>query len=438
MSGILQTQGSCWFYGILNELILSYDLGRLLYKHIEFEFARMSPDEREFFMSSVRAPCPLGTQFKKIYFYKFLDQYFCTHGPGQYLKKAGKSLSLVRRVSLAGSAVRRVQQGSYPNKELPSVLKTLGISYTIFKKPPSTANTELCVIAPGPTSWIDITSVPLSVCNGKYRLAAASIVIRNKNMSRLHSAHALAATIDAAGKGHVFDSASGLNLSVNWTKPDKLKYMIDTYIAPRFDSFSTANGTVTITDYGFSHLIYVNKLAVKGVVPVCRLNRVRKSPEHNLSYMYIPFFKHASSLVARLNTDMRLGLLTAADKRKIIKKFLEKKQESPKIKGNLSIVRNILMTNKSRASIERYLNTHFTFSPQNKKEINKFLENKFKINSLARAKGSVDRLKTMKARKEYLKKTTLVGTNLATLKKYIASRNNQQRAERELKRAAKK
>ena len=435
MSGALQTQGSCWFYGILNELILSYDLGRLLYKHIDIEFKKMTPEERTFFMDSVKAPCPLGTNFKKIYFYKFLDQYFCTSGPGQYLKKAGKSQSLVKRVS-AGSTTRRLTKGSFPNVELPRILKTLGITCTYLTNPgaaPSTMKTELCAVAPGPRTWFDLTKkFEPFIAGGKYRLAAAAIAIQNKGHGGLHGGHALTATIDATGNGVLFDSASGKRLRVNWLKPELLKRVIDTHIAPEFDSFYK-DGKVTITNYGYSHLIYVNKDAVRGVAPACRLNRMRRVT-NNISFMYLPFFKTAESLTRRLDKDLQAGIITPADKQKIIKKFLETTDKSPKLKGNLSVVRNILKSNMSRASIQRYLNKHYTFSPQNKKEINKFLENKFKINSLAKAKGSINRLKTMKARKEYLKKTVLVGTNLANLKRYIAMKNKQQRSERDLKR----
>jgi hypothetical protein len=452
MSGAIQTQGSCWFYGILNELILSYDIGRLLYKHIDIEFKKMTPDEREFFMSSVRAPCPLGINFKKIYFYKFLDQYFCTSGPGQYLKKAGRSLSLVGKVLSAGSTVRRVTSGSYPNIELPRVLKTLGISCAFVKTPQmvtKNTNTEMCAIAPGLRSWFPITQqFEPFIGEGRYRLAAASIAIRNKNKDGLHAGHALTATIDSTGNGILFDSASGKRITVNWLKPEKLKHVINTQIAPEFYGVFFKNGQVTITDYGFSHVIYVKKEAVKGVAPACRLNRMRKTPGYNMNYMYLPFFKTAASLRARLNRNVKAGLIAPVNRQKIIKKFKEKARS--KIRGNLSVVRGVIESNMSRASIERYLQNHFVFSPRNRLEVNKFLENKFKtvgpkarreepwnmkanlqINLFEKAKGSVNRLKTIKARKEYLKQSTLKGANLVNLKRYIAMKNEQQR---ELKR----
>ena len=438
MSGAIQTQGSCWFYGILNELILSYDIGKLLYKHIDIEFKKMTPDEREFFLSSARAPCPLGTNFKKIYFYKFLDQYFCTSGPGQYLKKAGRSLSLVGKVTSAGSTVRRVTSGSYPNEELPRILRTLGITCAYVRNTQMVTDTldkELCAVAPGPRTWFPVTEkIEQFIGGGKYRLAAASIVIQNSTKGGIHSAHALSATVDSAGNGVLFDSASGKRLIVNWTKPETLKNAINKHIAPEFGSFYK-NGKVTITDYGFSHFLYVKRAAIKGVAPACRLNRMRKSPAQNISYVYLPFFKTAESLKARLNQNVKAGIIPPVHRQKIIKKFFEKKKESPKLKGNLSVVRGVLESKMSRQSIERYLNKHFTFSPRNKLEVNKFLENKFKINSLSKAKGSVNRLKTIKARKEYLKKSTFVGGNLANLKKYILMKNEQQR---ELKKAAKR
>jgi len=435
MSGAVQTQGSCWFYGILNELILSYDIGRLLYKHIDIEFKKMTPDEREFFLSSVKAPCPLGINFKRIYFYKFLDQYFCTSGPGQYLKKAGRSLSLVGKVTSAGSTMRRVTKGSYPNEELPRVLRTLGISCDYIKDPlkvPKSMNSQLCAVAPGPRGWFPLTEkIYQFIGDGRYRLAAASIAIRNKNNEGLHSGHALTVTVDSAGNGVLFDSASGKRLIVNWLKPERLKHIIDTQIAPEFYGTFYKDGKVTITDYGFSHFLYVKKAAIKGVAPACRLNRMRKTPGRNMSYVYLPFFKTAASLRDRLNHNVKAGFILPVNRQKILRKFLEKKKESPKIKGNLSVVRGVIESNMSRQSIERYLNKHFTFSPRNKLEVNKFLENKFKINSLAKAKGSVNRLKTIKARKEYLKQSTLTGINRANLKKYIVMKNEQQR---ELKR----
>ena len=76
--GALQTRGTCWFFSIINGFLLSDAGQKILFDHLEKFYKGLSPAEKAQFDDGVPAPCVKSLMTaKRMYFYKFLDQYLC-------------------------------------------------------------------------------------------------------------------------------------------------------------------------------------------------------------------------------------------------------------------------------------------------------------------------------------------------------------------------
>ena len=106
--GAIQTLGTCWFYSIINGLILSDDGKKILYAELTRFYKTMNADELKYFHDSGALACPLRGDIlkaKRIFFYKFLDQFLCyMSGPRAASLKMHKSAEVLQNISLAGTA----------------------------------------------------------------------------------------------------------------------------------------------------------------------------------------------------------------------------------------------------------------------------------------------------------------------------------------------
>jgi hypothetical protein len=80
VNGAIQTRGTCWFFSIINGFLLSDAGQKILFRSMEKFYKSLTDQEKAYFDDSIEAPCPLRGDIiktKRIYFYKFLDQYLC-------------------------------------------------------------------------------------------------------------------------------------------------------------------------------------------------------------------------------------------------------------------------------------------------------------------------------------------------------------------------
>jgi len=347
MSGALQKKGTCWLYSIVNQFILSDGMLRVLKWHMETQYIKMTPEEKEFFDAPMETVCPFGSRFNKVYFYKFLDQYTCLQGgPGQLRKQGGKSANLLKRFSGGGNNYRAGGgvEGSYFLPELIKALKTLDIStYShgkcldypaniakkaseVFKNPNDqfvilhTGNMKtsypLYDVKPVDPSW---TAKPYSrtikIGTRLFDLASAGIGIYNSNYKGLHSGHIIIAYVDAHGKGYLFDSNQMSNYArCDWWDPKKLEKTIrGPFINGKYAQF-TGN---SITNISYNAFVYVRRTFVSAVPLVCRL-KYRRLNFNTRAYMG---YNTMNQLENALTRKLARGELSQAERVKIIKNF---------------------------------------------------------------------------------------------------------------------
>lgn len=139
--GVIQTHGMCWFYSMLNGFLLSEGGQKLLYEKMVHFYRGLTPEEKAFFKDGIDAPCPRGSAFKPIYFYKFLDQFLCfMSGPRAIKNKPGLSPEILNNLNLINMYTGKVvnaHTGSHPNTQIIPLLDRIGFTeheyYTVHR-----------------------------------------------------------------------------------------------------------------------------------------------------------------------------------------------------------------------------------------------------------------------------------------------------------------
>jgi hypothetical protein len=278
---------------------------KILFRAMEKFYKGLTDQEKAYFDDSIEAPCPLRGDIiktKRIYFYKFLDQYLCFKtGPRSVSLKMGKSANVLGGASLAGTLAKAHVggQGAYPGEEIHKILKHLGITdYAIanemgylpldqsLKRPPFV----ICK-APGRQN---MSTLP-KFRPGSYDKMCCSVTIGNSRASNAteHKYHAITGFV-CGGKGYLFDSNQRKSFPCQWWIPEKLKKVVDEDLAQYYSFFK--NGQVDFLVYNyviFSRQAYVNDIALS-----CRL-KYKKTKTPNIHNSYFG----RKNLANALNTD---------------------------------------------------------------------------------------------------------------------------------------
>jgi hypothetical protein len=276
--GALQTRGTCWFFSIINGFLLSDAGQKILFDHLEKFYKSLDASEKAYFDDKFAAPCPLRADIiktKKIYFYKFLDQYLCyKSGPRSVSVKAGKSANILRNVSLAGTFAKNHAggQGGYPGQEIIKILKHLGITdYGLADQngtlyPEYKGKSPHFVICKPSTGKDFMGFLPVYKPKAYTRMCCSITIGNSKAPSTVnHKFHAITGFM-CDGKGYLFDSNQKKMFPCNWWYPSDLKICL-VEIAKIYDFF--IGGQINYTSYNY--VIYSKNSYVEGINPVCRL-----------------------------------------------------------------------------------------------------------------------------------------------------------------------
>jgi hypothetical protein len=274
--GALQSRGTCWFFSIINGFLLSDAGQKILFDHLEKFYKGLSPAEKAQFDDGVPAPCVKSLMTaKRMYFYKFLDQYLCFRsGPRSASLKAGKSANILGGASLAGTLAKQNSggKGAFPQEELPKILKHLGITDYIMTRHNAHMPVEdarkrphFLVAVASKSSRVD--RVP-SFRPKTYSKMCCSVTIGNSNASNslAHKYHAITGYV-CNGKGYLFDSNQRKEFPCNWWVWNDLKRVVDNEVARHYDFF--AGGQINYMGYNF--VIFSRNDYIDSIKPVCRL-----------------------------------------------------------------------------------------------------------------------------------------------------------------------
>jgi hypothetical protein len=285
--GILQTRGTCWFYTILNGFLLSEDGQKIMYANLQEYYAKLTPTEKAYFDDRLDAPCPMKdlTKTKKIYFWKFIDQYMCLlSGPRAVSLKIAKSANLLGNMNLQGTVakVSKGGTGAHPQQEIEKVLDHLGFKGKYYSGNVNRRRKPQFVIRKaGDRTYMPI--VYRTVAPG-YSLMCAGLVIGNTQAasSEQHRMHSIVGYI-VDDKGYIFDSNQRKVFRCNWWDLTDFKRVVRDEISLAYSFFK--DGQVNVHNY--SYAIYARNEFTKGISPSCRMKyrNIDKSPViYDLNY----------------------------------------------------------------------------------------------------------------------------------------------------------
>ena len=322
--GAIQSRGTCWFFSIINGFLLSDAGQKILFRSMEKFYKSLTDQEKAYFDDGLDAPCPLRGDIiktKRIYFYKFLDQYLCFKtGPRSVSVKMGRSANVLGGASLAGTLAKAHVggQGAFPGEEIHKILKHLGITnYTVadaFGHLPSQESQKRppFVICKAPGRQI-MSTLP-KFRPGSYDKMCCSVTFGNSRASNAteHKYHAVAGFV-CGGKGYLFDSNQRKSFPCQWWNPEKLKKVVHEDLAQFYPFLK--NGQIDFLVYNyviFSRQAYVNDIALS-----CRLKyKKTKTPVGaGFNPAQIAAIKHARARQPFLNKNFYNSLLETAKNR---------------------------------------------------------------------------------------------------------------------------
>ena len=287
--GALQTRGTCWFFSIINGFLLSDAGQKILFDHLEKFYKGLDVSEKAYFDDPMNAPCPLKANIiktKRIYFYKFLDQYLCFRsGPRSMSLKAGKSANILGGASLAGTLAKQHAggQGAFVQEELPKILKHLGITDYLIAN--ADGHLPLTDAKKRPHFVVALSSKSAAILRipkfrpQTYSKMCCSITIGNSNASnsQQHKYHAITGYM-CNGKGYLFDSNQRKQFPCEWWKGESLKKVVFDEVARIYDFF--AGGQINYMACNF--VIFSRNDYIESIKPVCRLKYKKTKTPYGL------------------------------------------------------------------------------------------------------------------------------------------------------------
>ena len=323
---------------------------------------------------------------KRIYFYKFLDQYLCFRsGPRSVSAKMGQSANILGGASLAGTLAKQHAggQGAFAGEELPKILKHLGITDYLMANayghlPLTDAKKRPHFVVAVASKTTGMGQVPYFRPK-TYSKMCCSITIGNSNASnsQQHKFHAITGYM-CNGKGYLFDSNQRKQFPCEWWVWKDLEKVVYGEVARFYDFF--AGGQINYMGYNF--VIFSRNDYIESIKPVCRLkykktktpfsiltrvsdNKFNKHTKpggrwNNLKPAQLAAIKHAR---AREKTKRSAPVINKAAFNGILASSNSKNNALQKVKNleNAGYIRN----SSAYGNFYTKLNTKYAASPEN-------------------------------------------------------------------------
>ena len=409
--GAIQTRGTCWFYSILNGFILSEDGQKILFNRLKNFHKKLKPAEKAYFDDEFNAPCPMKnlSKTKKIYFWKFIDQYLCfMSGPRAVTLKAGKSASILGKMNLQGTVAKNLGgKGAFPQVEIGKILDNVGFGGEYYVKyasdPPkfhARRKPQFVVVMQSKLytrAYMDEIPAGL-LADPKYKIMCASLVIANTNAnsSEMHKWHAVAGFV-CNNTGYIYDSNQRKIFKCDWWNLADFKKVANEEIALAYPFFK--GGKINVHTYSFA--IFARNEFTKDIGAACLMKYKAKTPNLGLSNA---FFTDPNSGKA-INT--RFPQLNPAQ-RAALKRKWARTTHRELVYVNSATLNSILTgatsRNNSMRSVFDLRNAGYTvkndlFSNFEKKLNVKFPVAAAKTYTFAEAKAHLNKFKTSAVRK---------------------------------------
>ena len=342
--GAIQTAGTCWFYSILNGFILSEGGQKILYAQLKEFYNKLTEKEKEYFQDGSNAPCPLKdlTKVKKIYFWKFVDQYLCfMSGPRAKSLKTGRSVEMLKGMSLVGTVAREGggALGGKPQEEITKILGHVGfkemnetvkshkdflvvefdasqkagkLDFDHRKKP------KFIIVKAKGSNYMESATPGFVVNDPDYSLMCSSIVIGNSKAksSEMHKYHAVAG-YTCNGNGYIYDSNQRKVFKCDYWDWPKLKATLDNNVANLYNFFKGGK----INYYSIAFHVLARKDYVKHIGPACLMKYKTKTPNIGINFT-------SPNLGRRLDNNTKFRHLTPAERIALKRKWARTKHRN--------------------------------------------------------------------------------------------------------------
>jgi len=303
-----QTHATCWFYTILNGLLMSEGGQKLLYEKMVHFYKGLTPQEKSFFRDGIDAPCPRGRNFKPIFFYKFLDQFFCfMSGPRNIKLKAGLSPQLLNN---AGLNVNE-HTGSWSIKEFVPLLRRLGFEEDEYQVTNYEELASKVALKPKIIMSTDHWVRSSTAIRG-YELMCACIELLPTYTARTVNGHAVAGYV-CNGKPYLIDSNVLEPMPCKWWDYNQLQSAFKKMNKMYNNRYESIN---------ISYSVYVKRSTLRRIHPACLLRY------KNANVQAKPMTPAVKSAIKRQN------------KRPSVLKFFFPRKKSPSLSPSLLPVPN--------------------------------------------------------------------------------------------------
>ena len=368
--GAIQTRGTCWFYSIINGFLLSTAGQKILFAAMEDFYKSLDPSEKAYFDDEIDAPCPLKGNIqktKRIYFYKFLDQYLCYKSGRRVMSlRAAKSPNILGGISLVGTIAREHTgtEGAYSQEELPKVLKHLGLTDYLFINTrggimwnKGSNKRPHFLIRKAPNHATMPTFNPFSPAN--YRVMCCGITMGNTTASNytLHRFHSIAGFL-CNDKGYLFDSNQLKIFPCDWWRMNEVKKVVTRDVAPFYPSYKGQTNY-----FGYTYVIYSSDSYVKNIHPVCRLKRRPNNARPPVPVANSPRTARRKNTVSKFNNYWTKLM---KENRNVVRNYIEKRKspKTPSLKKRLAakmVQAKTIITSRVRHLLYKPSNTPGTY-----------------------------------------------------------------------------
>ncbi len=290
-TGALQTRGTCWFYSIMNGLLLTEDGQKILYANMMEYYRGLSGKEKAEFD---RQGGPIACSKSKMSFFKFVDKYLCyLSGPRSRSMQGRMSANVLKNHTFVGRHANKYKglEGADPYIELANILEKVGIEYTI--DPFGIPDDRLLL-------------VPMTVLSHvpDYRLMCANFSVFDSE----GEGHAFVG-YTCGGKYYLFDSNVPKPLLCDWRNVKNVERLL-----PMFSDRYKKKYVKLVTHFS----LYTNPKYTAKIHPSCRWKKL-------YSVNYNPLGPKYNSLGQLEKNKSKLKPYNYL----IVKKYLRKKAPSP-------------------------------------------------------------------------------------------------------------
>lgn len=249
LQGAIQSQGTCWFYSIVNGFLLTEYGRKILYIGMKKLYGQLNSARKEYLRGTFLT-CPTSQSPRPIEFYKFVNHYLGylgtrgTPGRGVKLQRSANLLRIARR---SQKTLQGTLKGGWPRLNIGPLMNHYGFKNKFVhvelneKIKGKVKKDTLFVIGSFEKRGCSAEQTDKAIkylrdgTGSAYSLMCASFIFGSTKANGEHALHAITG-FKSGGQMYIFDSNQSQIFKCNWRDVNELKHVIATKIVPNFGS----------------------------------------------------------------------------------------------------------------------------------------------------------------------------------------------------------